>query len=131
MCRDTRRINFHRSIPFSRNQVPSPPPTRYRTSAHPLEIPSAGPNRPFEKTIKSIQSLEKSSSNPRHPYPRDGCNSRGEGWNEDDPFPRCKFVRRDIVSVQPLRGVDFEKCKNAPGFVFARDQIRKRRRLAN
>lgn len=76
-----------------------------------------------------------SRSNPsKNPRPtlvililEDGCNSRGE----DDPFLRCKFVRRDIVSVQPLRGVDFEKCKNAPGFVFARDQIRKRRRLAN
>lgn len=113
---------------------PLPSSTRYRTSAHPLEIPSAGPNRPFEKTIKSIQKVDP-SKNPRPTLVililEDGCNSRGEGWNEDDPFPRCKFVRRDIVSVQPLRGVDFEKCKNAPGFVFARDQIRKRRRLAN
>lgn len=62
---------------------PLPSPTRYRTSAHPLEIPSAGPNRPFEKTIKSIQPLEKSSSNPRHPYsslfPRGWMQLKGGG----------------------------------------------------
>lgn len=46
---------------------------------------------------------------------------------------RSRDTKGISASVQPLCGgrVDFEKCKNAPGFVFAHDQIRKRSRLAN
>lgn len=127
MCRDTRRINFHRSIPFSRNQVPSPPQLDTERAHIPWKSLQLVQTDPSRKQL----SRSNPSKNPRPTLVililEDGCNSRGE----DDPFPRCKFVRRDIVSVQPLRGVDFEKCKNVPGFVFARDQIRKRRRLAN
>lgn len=116
MCRDTRRINFHRSIPFSRNQVPSPPPTRYRTSAHPLEIPSAGPNWPLEKTIKSIQPLEKSSSNPRHPYPRGWMQLKGGGMERGRSISTVQIrSSRYRLGSTPARGW-FWKMQERSGF---------------
>ena len=93
--RDTRRINFHRSISFSRNQTPSSPPqTRYQTSAHPLEIPSPWTLRESRKQLSRsyppLQPLEK--SNPL---------SSRRVWIH---------FHGGIVSVQPP--LDFEKCKN-------------------